>query len=124
NSKDTFEAEANKAFPTAGWSIRTSNRAAPSLTTNVDRFSQFLTLVGLTALVVCGVGVANAVKSYLDGKRRTIAAMKCLGAPGSVISMTYLLQISFIGAIGISIGLVLGVIIPNVAMHFLRGFLP
>lgn len=119
-----FEAEANKAFPNAGWSIRTANRAAPSLTTNVERFSQFLTLVGLTALVVGGVGVANAVKSYLDGKRRTIAAMKCLGAPGSVITMTYLFQIAFIGLIGIVIGLLLGVITPNVAIYFLKGFLP
>lgn len=124
SKKDTFEAEANKAFPNAGWSIRTSNRAAPSLTTNVERFSQFLTLVGLTALVVGGVGVANAVKSYLDGKRRTIAAMKCLGAPGSVITMTYLFQIAFIGLIGIGIGLLLGIIIPNVAIYFLQGFLP
>lgn len=124
SKKDSFEAEANKAFPDAGWSIRTSSRAAPSLTTNVERFSQFLTLVGLTALVVGGVGVANAVKSYLDGKRKTIAALKCLGAPGSVITMTYLFQITFIGLIGIMIGLILGMIIPNVAIYFLQGFLP
>lgn len=122
--RDGFEANANASLPNAGWSIRTSSKAAPSLTTNVERFSQFLTLVGLTALVVGGVGVANAVKSYLDGKRRTIAAMKCLGAPGSVITMTYLFQIGFIGAIGIAAGLILGLIIPNIAIHFLRGYLP
>ncbi len=67
---------ANKAFPDAGWSIRTSDRAAPSLTDNVNRFSQFLTLVGLTALIVGGVGVANAVRAFLDSKRTTIASLK------------------------------------------------
>jgi putative ABC transport system permease protein len=124
SSRGTIEAKANEQFHNAGWSIRTSDRAAPSLTTNVERFSQFLTLVGLTALVVGGVGVANAVRSYLDGKRKTIASLKCLGAPGSVITMTYLIQIGFIGAIGILAGLALGIIIPNISIYFLKGFLP
>ena len=67
----------------AGWSIRTSDRAAPSLTENITRFSQFLTLVGLTALIVGGVGVANAVRAFLDSKRSVIATFKCLGAPAA-----------------------------------------
>ncbi|ESW66294.1 glycosyl transferase family 1 [Mesorhizobium sp. LSJC277A00] len=40
-------------FPEAGWSIRTRSNAAPALSSNIERFSQFLTLVGLTALDVC-----------------------------------------------------------------------
>jgi putative ABC transport system permease protein len=111
---------ANKAFPDAGWSIRTSDRAAPSLTENVNRFSQFLTLVGLTALIVGGVGVANAVRAFLDSKRTTIASLKCLGAPASVVTMTYLFQI----AVGIVIGLVVGAVAPLIAMRFLEGVLP
>ncbi len=59
-------ARATTAFPQAGWSIRTSSRAAPALADNITRFSQFLTLVGLTALIVGGVGVANAVRAFLD----------------------------------------------------------
>src|SRR5690606_9567970 len=59
--------EAGERFPNAGWSIRTRANAAPALSSNIERFSQFLTLVGLTALVVGGVGVANAVRAYLDG---------------------------------------------------------
>ena len=54
-TRRSLAASANKQFPSAGWSIRTADRAAPSLTENVDRFSQFLTLVGLTALIVGGV---------------------------------------------------------------------
>ncbi|OWK18662.1 hypothetical protein AJ88_00385 [Mesorhizobium amorphae CCBAU 01583] len=69
-------------FPQAGWSIRTRSNAAPALSSNIERFSQFLTLVGLTALVVGGVGVANAVRAYLDGKRGVIATFKSLGASG------------------------------------------
>ena len=38
-----------------------------------------LTLVGLTALVVGGVGVGNAITAYLERRRETIAIVKALG---------------------------------------------
>nr|WP_298101039.1 ABC transporter permease [uncultured Shinella sp.] len=123
-SLSKVRADANKAFPKAGWSIRTSNSAAPSLTANITRFSQFLTLVGLTALIVGGVGVANAVRAYLDSKRAVIATFKCLGAPASLVALIYLTQIALIAAVGIAIGLVAGALMPMVAMRFLDGVLP
>lgn len=123
-TRSTLTTRANREFPSAGWSIRTSDRAAPSLTENVDRFSQFLTLVGLTALIVGGVGVANAVRAFLDAKRTTIATFKCLGAPASVVTMIYLIQIMLLAVVGILIGLVIGAISPFVALQFLEGVLP
>jgi len=119
-----IRAAAGKAFPSAGWSIRTADAAAPSLTANITRFSQFLTLVGLTALIVGGVGVANAVRAYLDSKRSVIAIFKCLGAPASLVALVYLAQIALIAAAGILIGLVAGALMPMVAMRFLEGILP
>lgn len=116
--------KANKAFPAAGWSIRTSDRAAPALSENITRFSQFLTLVGLTALIVGGVGVANAVRAFLDSKRTTIATFKCLGAPASVVVMIYLIQILLIAVVGIVIGLVIGAVAPIIASQFLASILP
>ena len=83
-------------FPEAGWSVRTRDNAAPALSSNIERFSQFLTLVGLTALVVGGVGVANAVRAYLDGKRGVIATFKSLGASGGFVFPVYLVQIMLI----------------------------
>ncbi|MDL2404073.1 ABC transporter permease [Rhizobium calliandrae] len=117
-------ARANTAFPQAGWSIRTSDRAAPALADNITRFSQFLTLVGLTALIVGGVGVANAVRAFLDSKRTTIATFKCLGAPALVVVMIYLIQIALIALAGIALGLVLGAIAPLLASQFMAEFLP
>ena len=119
-----IKALATKAFPDAGWSIRTSDRAAPALTENIARFSQFLTLVGLTALIVGGVGVANAVRAFLDSKRATIAAFKCLGAPGFVVTAIYFFQIMMIAAVGVVIGLAIGAATPLVAVSFLRDVLP
>src|SRR5690606_3618182 len=65
--------EAKAKFPEAGWEIRTRAGAAPRVEDSVRRFAEFLTLVGLTALLVGGVGVANAVKHYLDRKRESLA---------------------------------------------------
>lgn len=103
---------ANAQLPNAGWRIRTRDNASPSLERNVERFTQFLTLVGLTALLVGGVGVANAVKSHLDRKRNAIAAMKSLGATGGRIVLIYLAQVMMLSTIGAAIGLVIGAALP------------
>jgi putative ABC transport system permease protein len=116
--------EAQKQFPQAGWTIRSRSNAAPSLSANIERFSQFLTLVGLTSLIVGGVGVANAVRAYLDGKRGVIATFKSLGAPGWFVIAVYLVQIVIIALLGIVIGLVLAAIIPYVAGYALQSVLP
>lgn len=118
------EDEARAAFPQAGWSVRTRTNAAPALSANIERFSQFLTLVGLTALVVGGVGVANAVRAYLDGKRSVIATFKSLGASGGFVFAVYLVQILFIAALGIVAGLVLGALMPFAASAALQAVIP
>src|SRR5690606_24777210 len=117
-------AQARQAFPEAGWSIRSRSSAAPALANNVERFSQFLTLVGLTALGVGGVGVANAVRAHLDAKRGVIATLKCLGASGALVFLTYLIQILLIAFIGIVMGLVIGALMPFAAQSILSTFLP
>lgn len=121
---ETIRERATSEFPEAGWSIRASTNAAPSLSSNVERFSQFLTLVGLTALVVGGVGVANAVRAYLDAKRGVIATFKSLGASGSFVFSIYLIQILAIASIGIVAGLALAMLMPFAATSMLANVLP
>lgn len=121
---DAIRGEAASRFPEAGWSIRDSANAAPALASNIERFSQFLTLVGLTALVVGGVGVGNAVRSYLDSKRGVIATFKCLGAPGAFVFSVYLVQILLIATVGIAIGLVIAAAMPLAAGHALGAIIP
>ncbi len=113
-----------EAFPDAAWRVRTRAEAAPSLNTNIRRFAEFLTLIGLTALVVGGVGVANAVSSYLEGKRDVIATLKCLGAPAELPVVVYLIEIMIIAGVGIAVGLGLGAAIPFIAGPLLSGFVP
>ncbi|MEM9634654.1 MAG: ABC transporter permease [Pseudomonadota bacterium] len=115
---------AKAAEPEAGWRVRSRANASPGLQRSIDRFAQFLTLVGLTALVVGGVGVANAVRSYLETKREVIASFKCLGSTGGFVFKIYLVQMLIIALIGIFIGLVLGAMIPFAAGAALSSVLP
>ncbi|QKV20713.1 ABC transporter permease [Oricola thermophila] len=115
---------AREEHPAAGWSIRNRANAAPALSSNIERFAQFLTLVGLTALVTGGVGVANAVRAFLESKRNVIATFKCLGAPGGFVTLVYLIQILAIAAVGIVIGLVLASFMPWLAAWGLAGVVP
>jgi len=109
---EALAAAARARFPDAGWEIRTRDNASPELGRNIRRFTQFLTLVGLTALLVGGVGVANAVKSYLDRKRDVIATFKALGATGATVFSVYLVQVLLLAAAGVLIGLAIGAAVP------------
>jgi putative ABC transport system permease protein len=115
---------AEAKFPEAGFGIRTRDNASPALSSNIERFSQFLTLVGLSALAVGGVGVANAVRAYLDTKRGVIATFKCLGGSGRFIFTVYMVQIIILGLLGIGIGLAFAAVAPTIAAMFLNGVLP
>ncbi|ACL56768.1 ABC transporter permease [Methylobacterium nodulans] len=105
-------AEAKAALPEAGWEIRSRLNADPRFSRSVERFTQFLTLVGLTALMVGGVGVANAVRGFVERKRTSIATLKSLGAPGGRVVGLYLTQVMLIAALGIAIGLSVGTALP------------
>lgn len=113
-----------KALPDAGWEIRSRGNASPQLERNINRFTQFLTLVGLAALLVGGVGVANAVKSHLDRKRDVIATLKALGATGNGVFTIYLVQIVILALVGSLIGLVVGASLPYVVVGVFSKVLP
>ncbi len=108
-----WKARLDAAFPEAGWRVRGLDEAAPGLSRFVERVRLFMTLVGLTALLVGGVGVANAVRAHLEGRRNTIATLKCLGAAGGLITRIYLLQVLVLAALGTAIGLAVGALAPS-----------
>jgi len=107
-----IEKQAQAEFPDAGWEIRTRSKASPQLERNVERFSQFLTLVGLTTLLIGGVGVANAVASHLARKRDVIGTMKALGATGGGVFAIYCTEIMLVALFATLIGSALGAALP------------
>ncbi len=118
------EQQARTEFPDAGWDIRTRKKASPQLERNVERFSQFLTLVALTALLVGGVGVANAVASHLARKRDAIATMKALGATGAEVFGIYCSQIVLVALFATLIGAGSGAALPFAIVALFGGVIP
>ena len=115
---------AKRDLPDAGWRVRDRANGAPGVRQFVDRMTLFLTLTGLTALLVGGVGVGNAVRGHLAARTETIATLKCLGAPGGFVFAVFLAQILAIAAIGIAAGLAIGVAVPPLLAFFLADRLP
>ncbi|MDA1097760.1 MAG: FtsX-like permease family protein [Proteobacteria bacterium] len=111
-------------FPDAGWRIRDVRNGAPGLKRFIDRMRLFLTLVGLTALLVGGLGIGNAVRSFLEGKTGTIATLKCLGAPSRLIFQVYLLLVMTLTGLGVFAGLVAGAGVPPLLSGLLADLLP
>jgi len=119
-----FEGDLVEALPDAGWQITNRLNASPRVATAIERFTHILTLVGLTALIVGGVGVANGVQAHLNSKRNVIAILKCLGAPGRMVFMIYLFQIMMLATAGTFVGLAVGAVIPIAATGLLASVLP
>jgi putative ABC transport system permease protein len=119
-----FRSAATKAFPDGGWEIRDRNDAAPGIRQFVEQVTMFLTLVGLTALAVGGVGAGQAVTAFLDRKRNEIAILKSLGADGATIFFTYFLQVMAIAIAAVILGLVLGAMIPFAVQDLYGGSIP
>ncbi len=115
---------ARTAFPEAGWQIRSFGEGSPSLERLIDRVALFLSLVGLTALLVGGVGIGNAVGGYIRGKTATIATLKCLGASTRLVFAAYLSEIMTLALLGIAVALLLGTLAPMIAAPLLAGVLP
>ena len=113
-----------RAFPGAGWRIRGIEDAAPGVRRFIDRMTLFLTFVGLTALVVGGIGVANAVAAYVDGKVTTIAVLRCLGATGGTVFRIYLLHVLALGLVGIGLGLGVGGLLSAGLVEAVGPYLP
>lgn len=85
-----IKADLEQDFPDAGWRVRTFDKASDRLERFLDEFSRYLTLVGLSSLLVGGIGVAGAVRSSLASRIGSLAAMKCLGATRSMVVSVYL----------------------------------
>jgi putative ABC transport system permease protein len=119
-----FKAEAAAAFPDAGWEIRDRTDAAPGIRRFVEQVAMFLTLVGLTALGVGGVGASEAVSAFLDRKRFDIAILKSLGADAELVFLVFFLQVMAIALAAVLLGAVIGAAAPFAIAYFYKDSLP
>ena len=123
-SPEAVEEELSELYPDAGFDFRTRDRASPGADRFVSRMGEFLTLVGLAALVIAGIGIGGGVSSYLEAKRASIATLKVLGASSRDIARIYALQIGSAAIVGSLLGLGAGVLVTPILAAALDGLLP
>ncbi|MDB5725111.1 MAG: transporter permease [Novosphingobium sp.] len=117
-------AKLQRQFPDAGFQLRTRDNAAPGADRFVKQMGEFLTLVGLAALMIAGIGIGGGVSSYLEARRTGIATLKVVGATSGDIARIYLLQIGAVGIVGSLAGLLAGVLVTPLLARALGSLLP
>ncbi|HTH96424.1 MAG TPA: FtsX-like permease family protein, partial [Stellaceae bacterium] len=98
-------AAANRQFPGSGWRAVDADHASPFLGGVIDRLTTLLTLIGLAALLIGGMGVAQAIAAHLDRRTKSIAIMKALGAGSVLIRRIFLVEIMVLSCLGVALGL-------------------
>jgi len=124
DSPADVEETLGEQFPDAGFDIRTRDRASPGAERFVSRMGEFLTLVGLAALVIAGIGIGGGVGSYLEARRASIATLKILGATSKDIVRIYALQVGAAAIAGAALGLAAGVLVTPLLAQALGQLLP
>jgi putative ABC transport system permease protein len=104
--------------------VTSYQEAQPRLRRFLKNLTTYLGLVGLTALLVGGIGVANSVRVFLRGKLDTLAILKCLGAGSGTIFRIYLLQALLLGLFGCLVGAILGLGAQKLFPVLLSDFFP
>ncbi len=113
-----------KSMPDAGFTSVDRHDPSPQVTRTLERLRQFLILIGLASLLIGGVGIANSVTTFVDKRVKVIAVLRSVGASGAQVFGIFLVQILAMSAIGIALGLALGVAVPGLINYFYGDALP
>lgn len=80
------------------------------------------TWLAILALLVCLVGIANAMFMTVQERFREIGTMKCLGALDGFIVKLFLLESSALGFIGTLMGILLGLLLSTIRQTIVYGW--
>jgi putative ABC transport system permease protein len=116
--------EAQEDHRDSGWRVRNRGSAAPGADQYIERLSYFMTLVGLTALIIGGAGIANAASAFVNRRTEAIATLKCLGCTQRNITGIYLTEILLVAVLAIVIGLAAGAVAPSIAKATIGDLIP
>jgi putative ABC transport system permease protein len=111
-------------FDSVNVRVRTVEEREIDLTDAIAQLARFLSVVGLIALLLGGIGVASGVNAFVQRKIDTVAVLRCLGASSAQVMTIYLVQAAAMGLVGAAAGAALGVGIQFALPQMLGDFLP
>jgi putative ABC transport system permease protein len=112
------------AAPPTRVRVRTVQDTEEDFTEAVALLADFLSLIGLIALLLGGIGVASGVNAFVTAKIDTVAVLRCLGATSGQVLALYVVQAAAMGLLGAAAGAALGVAVQFVFPMVLGDFLP
>ena len=73
--------------------LRYPENSASGIKRIINNFSQFLSLVSISAMLIAGIGIANTLLSFINQNNMSIAVRKALGFHSKNIKILYYLQL-------------------------------
>ncbi len=104
--------------------VRTVADTERDFTESVARLADFLSIIGLIALLLGGIGVASGVNAFVSAKIDTVAVLRCLGATSRQVLALYVVQSAAMGLVGAIAGTLLGIAIQFLLPGVVSDFLP
>lgn len=128
SADETYEAQVEKelatAFPNTSWRVSTGTDGNRMVKRFIDQLLSFLNLSALSTFLIAGIGIASAVRAYLEKKSQTIAVFKVLGANRRTILITYVAVLGMLALAGGGVGVAVAVAITLTALPFVSEILP
>lgn len=127
NSPENIEILENtldEMYPEAGWRLLKYTNASPRIQEFLEQLSLFFTLVGLSALLIGGVGIGNSTKVVLEKRISSIAVMKTVGASSAFVFSLWMTVLTLTAFIGIIPAILLAQILPFIIFEWVGQLLP
>jgi len=121
---DKWKAARKPQFRSDNVRLETIEDRKENLNRAFSFLNYFLNLVAIVALLLGCLGVASSVLIYVKSKTNSIALLRCLGMKPWDAFLVYFIQITFLGTIGVVIGIIAGVIIQSALPVLMKDFLP
>ncbi len=121
---DTAATGLSSPAPRTRVRVRTVADTEEDFTEAVVRLADFLSIIGLIALLLGGIGVASGVNAFVSAKIDTVAVLRCLGATSRQVLGLYVVQAAAMGFVGALAGAMLGVAIQFLLPRVVADFLP
>ncbi len=121
---EQFEGRTARVLSKNNVRVHTAAQNEYNLSTAIDQLRNFLSVVGLVALLLGGIGVASGVHAFVMRKIDTVAILRCLGATSSQVLVIYVLQAAAMGLVGAAAGTLLGVGLQFAMPLAVKDFLP
>ncbi len=111
-------------FPKQSIQFQTPEDRQETIEENIKRIQEFLGIMGLSALVLGGIGVAGAMHTHIQRRVPTVAILLCLGCTTQWAFAIYLAQALTLGLLGSGAGALAGGLLHGMLVHFAGSSLP